>query len=203
MNNFVKLIRTKFRLRVSLLVYLTVTSMFVIGQVPTNQDVFFAKEYSKEIALYKAKEFAIKNILGETYDPVKFEIDPLAAAYSGELTCLTYFCKKKNLEGLIFGFYNDTWNNSGVVYSAYAFKNITRPSAQILLSKIDSLISESTEYLGFNTDYNNLYFHYDDLIFLLYKNTSGSTKIRVFWNNFDSEWDWTAFKRTQKRFFKK
>jgi hypothetical protein len=42
---------------------------------------------------------------------------------------------------------------------------------------------------------------YDDISFLIYKTNNGS-KIRVFWNGFDSEWESTAFLRTKRRFEK-
>ena len=50
----------------------------------------FAKEYSKEVSLYKAKTFLVEDVLGVTAEPVQFEIDPLAAANSGELTTHVY-----------------------------------------------------------------------------------------------------------------
>ncbi len=183
-----------------LMLFFVLIGHVAFGQISSNSNIFLAKEYSKEIALFNAKEFVINNVLGESIDVVKFQIDPLAAAYSGELTSLSYTCKKKKQEGLILGFYNDTWNNAGVVYSAYAFKNLSKESATILLDKIDSLVEENKDYLEASIDYNNLYFQYDDMIFLIYKSTSGSIRIRVMWNGFDSEWDLTAFKRTKKRF---
>ena len=71
---------------------------------------FWAKEYSKEIALYKAKTFVLNDVLGISKDIVQFYIDPLAAASSGELTTLVYRCEAKNKEGLILGFYGNRWN---------------------------------------------------------------------------------------------
>ena len=53
---------------------------------------------------------------------IKFDIDPLAAASSGELTSLVYGCDEKNLSGLVLGFYGSRWNDAGIVYQAYAFK---------------------------------------------------------------------------------
>lgn len=51
-----------------------------------------------------------------------------------------------------------------------------------------------------SADYNNnnMFFQFDDMTFLVYKNSV--VKIRVFWNGFDSEWESTAFERTKKRF---
>ncbi len=65
------------------------STKLVFGQIP--ETVFFAKEYSKEISLFKSKEFLFTHVLGsiET-ESVDFEIYPLAAASSGELTTLFY-----------------------------------------------------------------------------------------------------------------
>jgi hypothetical protein len=43
--------------------------------------------------------------LGSTNQVVPFEVIPLAAASSGELTTLLYKCDSKQKEGLILGFY--------------------------------------------------------------------------------------------------
>ena len=57
-----------------------------ISQVSTKSNLFYAKEFSKEIALYNAKIFVLQQVLGVSSEVAKFEIDPLAAASSGELT---------------------------------------------------------------------------------------------------------------------
>lgn len=44
-----------------------------------------AKEFSKDIALYKAKAFVLQNVLGTTDEIVEFQIDLLAAASTGEV----------------------------------------------------------------------------------------------------------------------
>ena len=78
------------------------------------------KEYSKSVALYKAKEFVMMEVIGvEEKKQVKFDIDPLAAATSGELTSLTYSCDEKNLKGFVLGFYGNYWNEAGVLYKGY------------------------------------------------------------------------------------
>ncbi|MEO8146849.1 MAG: hypothetical protein ABI723_04380 [Bacteroidia bacterium] len=185
------------------LLILLFTFQVVAGQVSTSTGIYFAKEYSKEIALYNAKKYVIENLFGDSKDAVRFEMDPLSAASSGELTSLVYVCSEKNKEGMVLGFYNDNWNNAGVIYSAYAFKNLPKEKAIKLLDEIDSLINNNNEYFFKDNNTNNVYFHFDDMTFLLFNNDNASTKIRVFWNGFDSEWDFTAFKRTKKRLQKK
>ena len=68
-------------------------SQYAMGQIKYNQP------YSKDIALSRAKTYVIKDILGEPTGIVKFKVDALAAATSGELTTLVYECEEKNKSG--------------------------------------------------------------------------------------------------------
>lgn len=164
--------------------------------------IFFAKDFSKEIALYNAKWFVMNEVFGSTKDVIEFEVDPLTAASSGELTTLVYKCPDLQKEGLILGFYGTRWNESGVNFQAYAFKDLPILQANELLDKIDAATKDHSKYIEKNTDNSNIYFNYEDITILIYNNAS-STKLRVFWNGFDSEWDWDTFKKTQRRFLKK
>lgn len=112
------------------------------SQVPASYGYYFAKEYSKEIALYKAKDFVMHDVIG---------------------------CEKEALE---------------------------------LLAKIDAVKDQYSDYLRSDLDNNNVFFEYDDMTFLIFIDYSGLT-IRVFWNEFDAEWESVAFDRTKKRFEKK
>ena len=181
---------------------LILLSQVVFSQVAQNQNnIFYAKEFSKEISLYRAKNFVVDDLLGASDVVVKFEIDPLAATASGELTSLVYKCEELNKEGLILGFYGDYWNDAGVVYQGYGFKNLPKEKALELLQKLEEAKANFNKYLSDDTDNNNIYFTYHDLTFLIYKSTE--TRIRVFWNTFDAEWQDIAFKRTKRRFEKK
>ena len=164
--------------------------------------IFFAKEYSKEIALYNVKTFLIKNILGQTNDLIKFEADALTSANSGELTTLAYRCTSLNKEGLILGFYGNRWNEAGVVYQSYEFKNFPIKEANEFLDKIEKMISENTKFIESDPDVNNIYFQYDDITVLIYDDMS-SFKLRIFWNGFDSLWDLSTFKKTKRRLIRK
>ena len=108
-----------------LLAFLFITSIG-FSQVSGYSGIYFAKEFSKDQALYKAKEFVMSNLIEVSSTPVKFEIDPLAAANSGELTSLMYSCDEQDRSGLVLGFFGDRWNESGVNYQAYAFKNLQK-----------------------------------------------------------------------------
>jgi len=177
-----------------------VVSNAAVSQVPVSSRIYFAKEFSKEITLYRVKSFLIEEVLGSSDKVVKFSIDPLAATKSGELTSLSYQCEDKNKEGLILGFYGNKWNKEGVTYQAYAFKNLPKDKATDVLNKLGVLIKEHSKFIDADDDNNNVYFHYDDMTFLIYRD--GSTKIRVFWEDFDSEWEMIAFKRTKRRLLK-
>jgi hypothetical protein len=160
-----------------------------------------AKEFSKELSLFKAKSFVINAILGSSDTVVEFEIDALAASSTGELTSLVYKCPEKNLEGLIFGFYGDYFSEAGIPYQGYAFKNFTKSEALKLFIKVSKAIDEHDKFLSNDVNNHNVYFTFEDLTFLITK-VSGSYSIRVFWQDFDAEWTSTAFNRTKKRFEK-
>ena len=153
-------------MRLKLLFYSLLICHSVFAQIPSSSVVFFAKEFSKDIALYKAKAFVMNEVFGVSDKPIKFELDPLAASMSGELTSLAYKCSEKNMEGLVLGFYGDRWNDAGVIYQSYAFKNLPKPAAIELLNKIQSVIDAYSGYLGQTSD-NNVYYKYEDMTFLI------------------------------------
>ena len=173
----------------------------LISQIAFAQ-VYGAKEFSKDIALYKAKQFVVDNILGVTNvnDVVKFEVDPLAAASSGELTTLVYRCSDKNKEGLVLGFFGDYWDEAGNVSQAYSFKDLPKEKAMQLFDKIEKTTEPYVKYLNESIDENNVYFQFEDMKILVYG--SAPIKIRILWNKFDCEWDYIAFDKTKKRFTK-
>ena len=176
---------------------------FCFSQVKVNSNnVWTAKEFSKEISLFKSKEFLFKNVLGSTNQVVPFEVIPLAAASSGELTTLLYKCEAKQKEGLILGFYGDYWNESGVLYQGYSFKNLEKEKAIEFLNKIVTSIEENKKFLNESGDNNNIFFKYDDMDVLIWTN-AGTYSIRIFWQGFDSTWEKTAFERSKRRFEKK
>lgn len=160
-----------------------------------------AKEFSKDIALFRAKEYVVNNIFGPNKAAIQFEIDPLAAASSGELTSLVYRSTELSREGLILGFFGNERNAAGVVYQAYSFKNLPSAQAIELLNRIESVIKDNSKFLNSDSNSNNVYFTYDDLTFII--SFDGQTNIRVFWNGFDASWDGTAFKRTKRRLLRK
>lgn len=192
----------KTKIKLSIVLFLIVNNL-ISSQVKVNSNnIWTAKEFSKEISLFKSKEFLFKNVLGSTELIVPFEVIPLAAASSGELTTLLYKCEEKQKEGLILGFYGDYWNEAGVLYQGYSFKNLEREKAIEFLNKVVTSIEENKKFLNENSDNNNIYFKYDDMDVLIWTNM-GSYSIRIFWQGFDSTWEKTAFERSKRRFEKK
>lgn len=182
-------------------------TLTLLCSIATNAQVsgpIIGQEFSKEISLYKAKAFLITEILKTSEDAVQFEVFPLAAANSGELTSLVYQCKSKNVEGLILGFYGKYWNESGVFFQGYSFRNFPKDNAISFLDKISKCIEQSSDYLSADLDNNNTYFQYEDIVVLICKSTDGGTvKLRVLWGEFEADWEATAFNRTKKRFEKR
>lgn len=191
-----------FLLKLKLTLTIVILSLTVTFSQVTSTNVnnmWLAKEFSKDIALYYSKNFLFKNVLGITSEIVPFEVIPLAAASSGELTTLLYKCESKQKEGLILGFYGNYWNNAGVVYQGYNFKNFDKDQAIEFLNKIQTAIDENRKFMNEDANNNNIYFRYDDIDVLIWS----SSMIRLFWNGFDSSWEITAFDRSKRRFEKK
>jgi hypothetical protein len=163
---------------------------------------YAAKEFSKETASFYAKSFLFNEVFDSTdaiNDIIVFDVLPLAAANSGELTTVFYKTKKGNKEGLLLCFWGDKWNKYGVVYKGYSFKNLNKEIALDLMSFITSTVEGYKYDLG--NDETNLHFKKEGINFLISKSNNGYD-IRLFWENFDATWEKTAFERSVKRFIK-
>ena len=189
----------KFKILLILLFTLTIS----YSQISESSGVFFAKEFSKDIALFKAKGFLMNSVLFTSENITEFNVRPLAAASSGELTTLIYHCQEKSKNGLILGFYGNYWNKQGVVYQGYGFKNLAEQEAIEFLNKIKASIEKHKKFLNKDNDNNNIIFKYKDINIMIYYTSFSSYKIRLFWNGFDSTWEKTSFERSKKRFEKK
>jgi len=176
-------------------------SLGIFAQTTNDTGIYYAREFSKDKALYKAKEFVMEEIIGLETNVIKFNVDPLAETSSGELISLAYACEEKNMDGLVLGFFGNRWDNSGVFYQAFAFKNLPKKEAIEMLTKLNDEIELNAKYLSADSDNNNIYFQYEDITFLIYRDSG--IKIRVFWQDFDAEWESNSFSRTKRRFEKK
>lgn len=179
-------------------VLLSITSYSQVQQ--TDYNLFQAKEWSKDIALFRSKAFLFQDVLGVSDNIKKFTIIPLAAAKSGELTTLIYKSEDLNKEGLVLGFFGNYWNEAGVTYQGYGFKNLNKDKAIAFLNKIENAMEDNKKFLRDSNDNNNIFFSFDDIQVLIYRD--GGFKVRLFWNTFDSTWEETAFNRSKRRFLK-
>jgi hypothetical protein len=175
-----------------------VSSQDSIAQIP---GFWAGKEYSKEVSLYRAKSFLVTEILKQPKSVIRFTIDPLAAASSGELTSLSYECEEQMMQGMILAFYGSYWNEHGVIYQGYGFKNLPKDKALDLMNTISKVLEENESFLKVNYDNNNVHLIYDDLSIII--PAGAFPRIRVFWKSFDAEWEITAFKRTKRRLERK
>ena len=182
------------KLFIFILLFITNT---VSAQIAANAGML-AKEYDKEVSLYRAKAFVIQHVLEQANDPIKFDIDPLVASNSGELTTLVYKCDSKNKVGLLLGFNGARWNEAGVIYQEFSFRNLPIKEAQEFCEKVEIALKVNSDYLERDHDNNNIYFTYMDISILMFK-TGGGTKLRVFWNGYDADWEYSSFTKTVKR----
>ncbi|MCX7551544.1 hypothetical protein [Xanthomarina sp. F2636L] len=164
-------------------------------------DFAITNEWKQENSLTRAKSFLLKNVLGTNNNVLKFSLSPLEDSKSGELTTLIYKCEELNKSGMILSFWGDYWNEYGVIYKGYDFKNLEKEQAILFLNKIQSIIDENLEYLREDSNNNNISFEFDDMQIVI--TSYVGYKIRVFWNGFDSTWDWKAFENTKEKFDEK
>ena len=178
---------------------------FLVFQITFSQvkqeigNVLGVKAFNKEISLFRGKAFVIKEVLGVNNNVTKFELDPMEAASSGELTTLYYNCDALNKEGLVLGFYGDYVNEFGLLLQGYAYKNFDKKQGLELLQKIEDAKTENADYLREDSDNHNIYINFDDVIILIYRKEL-LYKYRVFWKSFDAEWGDFAFRRTKNKF---
>lgn len=174
-------------------------ALFIFFYINVNAQYYSAKEFSKETAAFYAKSFLFKEVFDSTSDVTVFDLIPLAAANSGELTTLFYKTKDNKKEGLILGFWGNKWNKYGVEYKGYMYKNFPKEEAVNLLYSIKLTIEEMKNEL--ENENANLHFKLNDIDFLVSK-SNGGYDLRLFWKDFDATWEQTAFERSLKRFMK-
>lgn len=122
----------------ALFLIMLIRTLISYSQTAVKFGGLFVKEYNKEQALYLAKEFLMKEVIGVDTGIVKFKIDVLSGSTSGELTALVYICEQKKLQGLVLGFFGNKQTDAGVIYQEYSFKNINQEKTQENLLKLRS-----------------------------------------------------------------
>lgn len=183
----------------SMLVLLLGAAAPVFAQSLTDAVLILGEEkWEADRAMYLAKAYVMQT-LGVDGEPVRFEIDSLAATDSKELFSLVYECDQKDQRGLVLGFFGTRWTDTGTVYQTYKFRHFTATDATDLLNKIADVQESESDYLYEDRDQHNVYFSYDGLTLLIYGKGYSGARIRVFWQGFDAEWTKDAFERTKKR----
>lgn len=188
-----------------LLLFIIITNS-IYAQTSANSGNWFAKDWNKDISVFRSNEFLIKNILGNSDEISKFENIALASSNSGEITTLLYKSETKNKEGLLLCFYGNFWNDNGTEYQGYGFKNFNKDEAFSFLNKLQEVLDATEDYRTNNNTNayaeKNISFRYGDMD-LLISNIYGKVVIRIFWKGFDSSWDFNSYKKSKKRFEKK
>ena len=156
------------------------------------------KGIAKEISQFRAKEYIINNIIGETNGKeIKFETESLASDDSGGLISVAYNCDEVQKRGLLLAFIGNNKNERGEVSKAYGFREIPLADAQTLLKRIDEVRKANEKYLSSDNNVNNVYIEFEDIKFVIYRDMG--SLIRVFWNGFEVIWEDTAFNRSKRR----
>lgn len=168
---------------------------------------YFSTVWDKDISVFYGNEFLTKNIFKSSDNSVlKFQTIGLAAVNSGEITTVLYKTEDGNSEGLLLCFYGNYWNDAGVLYTGYGFKNLDKEKAFEFLNLIQKNLDENKDYLtkGGTNVYsgNNIYFKYNDINIIM-GYSFGNLNIRMFWQTFDSSWNEGAFQKSKRRFEKK
>lgn len=155
-------------------------------------------EYTEEMALYKAKEFVAFELLDKKETLTKFRLVPLAASESAEMTTLYFQCEAQNKEGLLLGFNGEQVGKDGSVNEASDFYYIPKAKALDFLNRMEEIFEKHEDYLSDEKDQNNGLLHFGDMRLVSYQ--GGDAMIRLFWNGFDSEWEYDDCKDTKKEF---
>jgi hypothetical protein len=178
----------------------------VVGLCFTNStfaQVEGSRSYSKEVAMYRAKEFLMLNVLDTNDTSVEFELTPLVAESSGELTTIIFKCEEQNKSGLLIGFFNDQWiYPTGVPVESYSFKVFYEDEAIEFINLINTEVEKSWKFLREDWDNNNLIVSYQDVRLIIWTKSTAPT-IRVFWKGYDAEWRNSSFKRSVNKFERK
>ena len=174
------------QLRSRLITTVCAFSLTLFSHIAQSQllDLVVAHEFNKERSLYLSKKYVIEEVFGKSMETILFDIDPLASTSSLEVASLAYSCQMKGKQGILFTFWGNFWNEQGISYTGYGFKNIDRDSAIILLDRIRKEIDYITQYNSALPENDaNTYFTFSDLTFLLKPEKFGAS-IRIFWKKF-------------------
>lgn len=189
------------QLKISVIFILfTVNIHFVSFSQYYSKNNIFAKQWSQEMTLEMAKLYLVKNIVSVGNEEEYIVLDAMTAANSGELTSICYAGDSAKTVGVLLAFYGNYWNENGVEFKGYEFKNLKRANALEFLKKIIEVSEKYQKFMDSNFDNHNMVFTYEDIVVIMYANSA--TKLRVIWHDFDAEWTIFEAKETLKRFEK-
>ena len=167
------------------------------SQVPSSNSVF-TKQWSKDITLSMTKLYLVQNVVSVSNSEERLIVEGLSAATSGELTAVCYSGDSAKTVGIVLAFYGNYWNDQGVTYKGYAFKNMGETQAVNFLKKIIEVSDKNSSFMEGSMDNNNVVFKFDDMTLILYVN--GPAKLRLIWKDFDAEWSVYEARKTLKKF---
>jgi hypothetical protein len=185
-----------------LLLILLCLPMIGFGQTIDNSD-FTRKQKlwnpnRKEAAKYQSIYHLI-NKLGKEENRIvtPIKIEALSSDNSGEITTLFYNCNEKEEAGLIIGFFNAELVINSTFQESSNFLILNSEQTNELLQAIDNIGDKWDK----NNDYgdNSIYFSIDELTIFMDRE---KVTMRLFWKNFDSDWSFSSFNRTKKRYEK-
>jgi len=156
------------------------------------------KEMAKEISQFRSKEYIIHNIIGSSNgNEIQFETESLASDNSGGLISIAFNCNEVQKAGLLLAFFGENTDKNGNLMDAYGFRYIPLKEAQELFKRIDAVQDNNKKYMSSDTDVNNVYIEFEDIKFVIYKDSG--QQIRVFWNGFQVIWERAPFDRSKRR----
>jgi hypothetical protein len=131
-------------------------------QIPSNKSLF-AKNWSQDLTLSLAKVYLLQDIISVSNVEERLVVDAIVASNSGHLTSVCYSGDSARTVGLLLGFYGDYWNDEGIIYKGYAFKNLTSEKTFVFLQKLLEIPIKYKDYMNKTYDNNNIILTYDDI----------------------------------------
>jgi hypothetical protein len=167
------------------------------SQIPSKSH-FFAKQWSVDYTLEVSKIYLLENIISISETEERLVLDVLNASNSGQISSICYSGDSAKTTGMLLAFYGNYWNDNGVIYQGYSFKNFHPEKAVTFLKKLLEVSEKNQKFLDRSYDNNNIIFKFEDLTIIIYSNSA--TKFRILWNGFDSEWSYLEAQKTLLKF---
>lgn len=174
------------------IVVLLSSNTFSVNAQNSNYRMHGNQEFSEELTYYEGTAFIATHVLDTTSIPTSFNIPYVTTSKSNELALMVYNCASQNKSGFLLVFYGSYWNENGVLFTGYGFRNLEKEQAIIFAYKMDSIITTYTDFLLEKRGSRSIYFNFLDMTFIfsarLDDKSKDVIKTRVIWNGFDSEW---------------